>query len=317
VSSSSSALRAVAAVVLVVAAAAPELGCLSVDPTDGALRCSAEPDRCPPGYRCAADQHCWRGQSTGADSGPAGDAGPQPDGGVAEDLAVPPADLAGDAAPPPVGPDLMPVMAPSFCPTGALFCGGFESGSITPEWTSTYVQPNVGQTLAVGGGQVHSGSFALRGAASSSSDSWALAQYDWAGTKAPLTLRMWVRPTSALTKHGMVARVLNRASGHGFQVGASVGGANWTVAENLSTDHDSTVAIATGSWSCFELVIPASGEVKLFVNGSTTAAVHFTPASTGDSYDELHGGVEWAPAGIPVDVWIDDIVMATTRLPCP
>jgi hypothetical protein len=57
--------------------------------------------------------------------------------------------------------------------------------------------------------------------------------------------------------------------------------------------------------------------VSLFVNGATTAAVHFTPISPGESYDELHVGVEWAPANIPVDVWIDDVALATSRLPCP
>jgi hypothetical protein len=280
-------------------------GCLKVEPTDGALACAPAPYVCPPGYQCAADQRCWRHPASLGD------------GGSGDDAAVDVGDLAtssGDAAAP-AGDLALPVYVA--CPSGALFCDGFESGNIATRWTSTFVSPaGAGQTLAIGAAQVYAGSLALHGASSYASDSWSLAQYNWSGVTAPLTLRLWVRPVSALVSRGMVARVLDHGDTHGFQIGGSPGG-NWTISENLGTDHDSTTAVATGVWTCLELVIPTSGEVQLFVNGAGTPAVHFTPLSPGELYDELHVGVEWAPANVPVDVWVDDVAMATTRLPCP
>jgi hypothetical protein len=274
--------------------------------------CAPAPDSCPTGYQCAADQHCWRHPLTTAlDGGLDATVETLPDmGGAPDDLAVmTPADQSQSAP--------ADMATPPECPSNALFCDGFESGAIATKWTTTYISPaSAGQTLTVGNGQHHTGSLALHAAASYSADSWSLAQYNWAGTQAPLALRFWARPASALANRGMVARVLNHNDTHGYQIGGSPSG-NWTISENLGTDHDSTVAVTTNAWTCLELVIPSSGEVQLFVNGGSTPAIHFTPATPGETYDELHVGVEWAPASVPVDVWIDDVALSSSALPCP
>jgi hypothetical protein len=69
-------------------------------------------------------------------------------------------------------------------------------------------------------------------------------------------------------------------------------------------------------WTCLELVVPTSGNISLYINGAATPAINFTPLNH-EPYDTIHAGVEWAPQGVPVDVWVDEVALNTSRLPCP
>jgi hypothetical protein len=238
-----------------------------------------------------------------------------------------------DMAQPKPGPDLAtpPDMTVVFnyCPSGSVFCDNFESDTISitnaGNWTDTYVMPtNGGQTLATGTTEKHDGTHALHAAANNGADSWATLEYRLTSPAAALSLRMFVWPTTTLTNRGEVARLFSNTDvdgtgqrSNGYQIGGSVNG-KWFISDSLggSADHESNVAVATGTWTCFELVTSATGNVQLFINGSTTAAISFAPLKH-EPYDTVHAGVEWAPGGVPVDVWTDEVAVSPNRLPCP
>jgi hypothetical protein len=69
---------------LVVAAALTLAGCYKPSVTDGGFACAATGVRCPDGYACAADNHCWINPSsvTGQDGGT--DTKPPTDGGAGD-----------------------------------------------------------------------------------------------------------------------------------------------------------------------------------------------------------------------------------------
>jgi hypothetical protein len=315
-------------------------GCLAINPTDGVLLCGTAPNVCPSGYQCAADQHCWRSPalgSTGFDLGGSGasqdlsvdtlDASVPTDGppATSTDMSVAAGGSTDMATKPIVDlavtpPDMTFVF--NYCPAGTIFCDNFETDTVTTvnagsKWTTTFVQPaNSGQTLATGTTQKHDGTHALHAASSLNADSWSTLEYTTKAATA-LTMRMFVWPTVALVNRGEVARIFNVADTKGYQVGASTDG-KWFIAQNLdgSVDKVSTVPITTAAWTCLELVIPTSGNVQLFVNGAQ--ALSFAPSSPDtNGYDTMHAGVEWAPANVPVDVWIDQVTLGTGRLPCP
>lgn len=320
-------------------------GCLKIAPTDGVLVCGAAPNICPSGYVCAADQHCWKTPPIGgSDMGSSYDLSIALNGGddmsalPGDDLSVSlstdmahgldPVDMAqpkpvADLATPPPPPDLAPAF--NYCPSGTIFCDNFENDTIAintaGNWSDTFVQPaNDGQTLATGTTQKHDGTHALHAAANDgNANSWATIEYKLVTPQTSLAMRWFVFPVANLTNRGEVARIFSVAdtNNNGFQVGGAADG-KWFISDSLggSPDHESSVSVTTGAWTCLELVVPATGNVQLYINGSTTPAISFAPLNH-EPYDTIHAGVEWAPQGVPVDIWTDEVALNTSRLPCP
>jgi hypothetical protein len=208
-----------------------------------------------------------------------------------------------DMAQPKPMPDLAtpPDMVPAFnyCPSGTIFCDNFENDTIAintaGDWSDTFVMPtNGGQTLAT-------------------------IEYKLTTAQTSLAMRMFVFPAATLTNRGEVMRIFSRAdtNNNGFQVGGAADG-KWFISDSLggSADHESSVSVASGVWTCLELVVPATGNISLYINGASTPAINFTPLNH-EAYDTIHAGVEWAPQGVPVDVWTDEVALNTSRLPCP
>ncbi len=319
-------------------------GCLKIDPTDGVLLCGAAPNICPSGYTCAADQHCWKSPPVGGGdlSGVTFDLSPDTrdlSAAPGDDLSAPTGstDMAMTVNPPVVdmamtkpSPDLAttpPDMTVVFnyCPAGTIFCDDFENDTIAinaaGDWTDTFVMPaNGGQTLATGTAQKHDGTHALHAAANNTgADSWSTIEYKLTTPQSSLAMRMFVYPAANLNNRGEVMRIFSVAdtTSNGYQVGGAADG-KWFISDSLggSADHESSVSVATGAWTCLELVVPATGNVSLYINGAATPAINFAPLKH-EPYDTIHSGVEWAPQGIPVDVWIDEVALNTSRLPCP
>jgi hypothetical protein len=272
-------------------------GCLPIEPPDGALACAAPPDVCPPGYACGGDNRCRRPASINAH-------GDMSIGGHDDpDLAPPPPDLAHPPS------DLAIV-----CPNGATMCDDFETGSFD-RWSYSFLgPPHPSKILKIDGTEVHGGSRALHASVSSNTeDSYLYVGYQFAPQSEPLALRMWVKPLKALNNTAMVARLFN--VNNGFQLGGDASG-YWFIVQDIGTGPEvhSTTPIGINQWTCVELVV-AGGKVQLFLDNSSTPVLDFVPKSP-MPYNELHAGVEWAPRGVPVDVWIDDVAFGTSRLHC-
>jgi hypothetical protein len=280
-------------------------GCLPIDPPDGVLVCGQPPDECPPGYACAADHTCRRPIVMNPP-----DLGAGSDGDVNQptDMRRPPADL----TPPPPPADLAIV-----CPAGAFMCDDFETGDLN-RWSGTFLgPPHPSKILKDDTGQSHSPTHALHAAVDSSTeDSFLYVGSTYATPKsAPLALRMWVKPLKALNNSGMITRLFNIQNTFGFQIGGDVNG-NWFIAQDLGTSPfgNSSIPIGINQWTCVELVITGSA-VQLFLDDSVSPAIDMVPKNP-TAYTDLHVGVEWAPKGVPVDVWIDDVAFGTSRLHC-
>ena len=213
----------------------------------------------------------------------------------------------------------------NYCPAGTIFCDNFENDTIAintaGNWSDTFVMPtNGGQTLATGTTQHNDGTHALHAAANNTgADSWSTIEYKLVTAQTSLAMRMFVFPVANLVNRGEVMRIFSRAdtNNNGFQVGSAADG-KWFISDSLggSADHESSVSVTTGAWTCLELVVPATGNVQLYINGSATPAISFAPLNH-EPYDTIHAGVEWAPQGVPVDIWTDEVALNTSRLPCP
>jgi hypothetical protein len=274
-------------------AAAVLAGCLPIDPPDGALTCAAPPNECPPGYACGPDKTCRRPSvmNGSTDMAAGGD-----DLRAPADLALPPnSDLA------------------IVCPPGGLYCDDFETGNFD-RWTAEFLgPPHPSKILKNDTTEVHAGTHALHAAVDNTTDnSYLYVAWQFAAMNPPLALRMWVKPMKALSKSGMVTRLLNGANG--FQVGGDNNG-YWFVAQDIGTSPEahSTTPIGLSQWTCLELVV--NSRVQVFVDDSVSPIIDFVPAHP-VAYNEVHVGVEWAPQGVPVDVWIDDVAFGTSRLHC-
>jgi hypothetical protein len=285
-------LAALFARVALLSAASVLSGCLPIDPPDGSLVCAQPPDECPPGYACAADHTCRRPAVNGPDLGIDN---PQPDLSGPADFAMSRADLG------------------IVCPAGALLCDDFETGNFD-RWSFAFLgPPHPSKILKVDSTEAHAGTHALHASVDNANeDSYLYVGWQFAPKSAPLALRMWVKPVKPLNATGMVTRLLNGTNG--FQIGGDASG-NWFVAQDIgaSPEVHSTAPVATNQWTCLELVVDTN--VQIFLDDSVSPIIDFTPSHP-VSYSELHVGVEWAPKGVPVDVWIDDVAYGTSRIHC-
>lgn len=91
--------------------------------------------------------------------------------------------------------------------------------------------------------------------------------------------------------------------------------------------YDDGARLPIGSWACFEFQFDgAQNQLHVWLDGTELERLHVTDWNqfghglTKDwspSYDRLRIGYQSWNADTPIDVWYDDVVVATQRVGCP
>jgi hypothetical protein len=208
-------------------------------------------------------------------------------------------------------------LAVALCPAGAIFCDGFESGSLS-KWTSSSIKNDAG-SLAVQSATKAHGTYALKALANGAvgADEFAEAEKSFPPTAPPLALRANVFFPQTLQHYDdVIALYENGSSTNAFSIGGD-NNAHWAVAENESMAGDfvsDMVPTGAGQWHCIELVIDAAGMVTLFVDNHQLVGPW--PRTSQVTYSTLLVGVT---RSVDTDyvAYIDDVAVGPSRLYCP
>ena len=200
------------------------------------------------------------------------------------------------------------------CPSGAMFCDGFESGNISA-WSNSEMSAGAGSTLAVQSTIVHSGTFALDATMpafgnGAFADVFVSFPTISSGTVAT---RIWVYPAQPLVNFDGVLLLYTDVSNALLVSGDSTG--IWTATQN-STDWHSSVAAASNTWTCVELdlVFTPQLAITLYINDVAAITGQVLTDQT-LTVSELRAGVARADAA-GAHVIIDDVVLAAQHIGC-
>jgi hypothetical protein len=240
----------------------------------------------------------------------------------------------------------------ALCPEGSLFCESFEDaavGALAAPWRTSAQNAtvNVDELQAFSGskaahvnapqaGTYHRGYFALdQGSSAGIFPAVATEMYGRAMVYLPVLPNADVHWTF-IQGEGRAAdgthNALYRYGGQ-HQNGAQLM-ANYETTMPVRSDcwdHSATL-LPVAQWACVEWrFVVASNEMQFWLNGTELADIHVTGMGEGCVANDL-GGQWTAPPAFqtlylgwehyqqtmnPIDLWMDDIVVATERVGCP
>jgi hypothetical protein len=209
----------------------------------------------------------------------------------------------------------------SLCPEqpGTIFCDGFEDPTFS-RWAFNVVSNG---TLTQSTTRFRSGAGSLRATtgAASMGNAARYATDTLASQKAGdiwLRYYYYVPSSTVVTSHfsaGVISEIVPPYFGFALlvlptrvEIGAS------------GTFYQGTVTFPRDRWTCVELHVqidPTAGIFEAYLDG--TLAVRSSPTNTlpTDGYTSAEVGIHYADASQgPVEVYVDDVSVANTRLPC-
>ena len=200
------------------------------------------------------------------------------------------------------------------CPSDAIFCDDFESGDFS-RWTPGLDSPRGTLTLDVDQTRPFAGQFGLHATASKSdlTGSWLRETDQSLSSLSPpfaLRFRFW----SSDTLDGFTL-IVSLFSG---DLAVSLGGADpgvWAMTEDMTSntiDHISSQNVDTGRWICVE-VVHDGAMIHLYTDGAE--AISFAP-TIASPFDQIGVGLTRWPARHDAEVFIDDLVLAKSRVGC-
>lgn len=206
----------------------------------------------------------------------------------------------------------------AFTCAAALWCDDFETGDLAG-WSVGGSGP--GAAAAASTTRSRSGTFSL-GAVAPGAGHRATVSFDLPGTlsSGSLALRMWISLAGAFDDFTIAGVFRNTATPQYLTVGgdADVWVANDNNANDSLRDHRSTAALpALDTWTCVELVLdfPGASPARVRVLVDDAVVIDRPPNDQAPAYDQIRLGVE--RAGVPsVEVFIDDVAIATQRIGC-
>jgi hypothetical protein len=248
-----------------------------------------------------------------AGSGDGGD--DESDAGV-----IPPTDAGIDPPPDAGKPDGGTVISP-LCPErpGVAFCDGFEDPDFT-RWE--YPVENNG-TLTRSTAHAHSGTTSLLATtgppAPGTEARWATtALANQKSGDAWLRFYDWLPGTVVVTQHfsvGVMSEIVMPYRGFELRIRPSFVDINAT-----DTTFSGTLEFPRDRWVCVELHVlihPSAGIYEAYLDGML--AVRSPPVNTlpADGFTAAEVGVHYADPGQgPVEVYVDDVAVGTSRIPC-
>ncbi|HZS36354.1 MAG TPA: hypothetical protein VFF06_05985 [Polyangia bacterium] len=209
------------------------------------------------------------------------------------------------------GGDLAPVVNGD-CPADAVFCEDFERGD-TSRWDAENVS---GASAIVDGLGPRGGRFALHVTVTGQSWAYLVKRLSAPGT---LYARFWVKPISVGDDElSLLALSLGGSEGPSVRTsGPRIGrsefpGGTWALGDVSRVDTiASETGVALGAWSCVELIPDDPSPV--WVGGAPAFTV---PPPTTPSGSELDVGIVQSFLSASAEYFLDDVVVATSRVGC-
>ena len=250
---------------------------------------------------------------TGTDAGPnrdasdARDAGPRdagPDGTV-------PVDAGRDA-----GPDAGPVDGCLGMPADVIFCDGFEDPALSA-WPVRFGDDPVGRVTD----RVHAGVGALH-ALGAPGDILGVEVRGLPDPGADLFIRAWVyvedHPPARNFQFLFVGEAAAPYNGVGFGINSS--GYPYVYANTVMAGFTSSIPVPAGRWVCLGAhiaVSDADGALEVLVDGVSGHVTTGIDTRAAAPYTQLGAGITWSyPMGVDADVWVDDVAIARSAIPC-
>lgn len=230
-------------------------------------------------------------------------------------------DVGPDAGPSDAGFDTPDVGPRSVCEdTASFFCSDFEDGSLSPPWTRSIVDVDVGSVenttarAAQGERSMH--------AIVTESSSRARMQYEFEEDRPEVHARAQVYiPTDS--PHDFVSLLL---LGQGSTTGIPVVALQMRESDQASIYAagarvpDTTLVIPRDRWVCIGLTVVSDGADDLHVIGTVGAEPFYDQHVSGTAITALDfamAGIEFSgPAGTGTEVFVDDVEFSETPLPC-
>jgi hypothetical protein len=259
------------------------------------------------------------GGNAGVDA-PADSGAPSTDAGASD---AGPTDAAQRDADPPDDEDAGATDAGTFrdCPEhpGVILCDGFEDGSFS-RWSYPVVTNG---TLGRSTARSHTGAASLRattGVAAAGNE----ARYAASVLANQKSGHIWMRyyyfvpSTVTVTSHfsaGVMSEIMEPYAGFAMLVRPSR-----VDLTTMDGPFQGTMTFPRDRWVCVELHVQIDPQVGLFegyLDG--VLAVSSTPTNTlpGDGFMNAEVGIHYAEANQgPVEVYVDDVMIARTRVPC-
>lgn len=240
--------------------------------------------------------------------------------------------------------------APSDCPAGALVCEGFEGYSAPADLAAAWTVTATMATVVVDATKPHAGSSALHITSSGQTPQGAIAKagaplFPIAGNVYFGRLMMW------LTQAPMGGVHWNNVQSAGFLPVSTQwskygwGGmfgtilAGYTIRTHpddmqaaIDCSKPSKMALPEKQWTCFEWQFDGAGnQMHLWLNGAlvsdadviTTGTQCVTPEPPNNVWQApafanvTIGWLQYQQSSTSIDLWMDDLVLATERVGCP
>ena len=132
---------------------------------------------------------------------------------------------------------------------------------------------------------------------------------------------LWLRAYVYFTKNATYEMALELGRGTSGQVVGIDGSGDWVVTQNQGVDDDlkTGAPAAIGKWACVELAVDFSGgaatPIQLFVDSTPLPFLTGVPAVKVQD-NQLSIGVVRTPGNVALQVYVDDVAVAPTRIGC-
>jgi hypothetical protein len=231
------------------------------------------------------------------------------------------------------------------CPSGAVFCDGFESqSSTTPSGRWSIVTPDCSGsgTAAVATTQEHAGAKSLEidGRGTYCNHIFAGDSTDMAAAAPTWYVRFWMKHTAPLpTNHTTFLAMKDAAHNNtDLRLGAQNGALVWnrqsddaTLPAQSPVGVAQSVVVPTGAWECLEFSVDGpTGQIHTWYNGSPVAGLTADSVPTQDVDNQWLAGAggSWRPQLTDLKLgwenyssgddtlWFDDVVLSKSRIGC-
>ena len=235
---------------------------------------------------------------------------------------------------------------PSGCPSGVVFCDGFENQTGTVpsgRWAVYTLDCSGSGTAAIDSTVAHTGT---RSAKVTGVDGYCnhvfLRDASDMGLAGPVwDVRFWVMHTTPLPTGHVTFVAMNDSSENNtdLRFGGQDGALMWNRQSDDQTLPDQSpagvaqsTALPVNTWSCVEMQVNGSnGDITTWVNGGQVAGLseNGTPVANVSDQWLAGGGASWRPrltdlklgwesygGGGNDTLWFDDVALSTTRIGC-
>jgi hypothetical protein len=231
------------------------------------------------------------------------------------------------------------------CPSGAVFCDGFENqASTTPGGRWSVVTPDCGGsgTALITSAQQHAGAAALaiNGRGTYCNHVFVSDSTDMASASPTWYVRFWMKHTAPLPTNHTTFLAMNDSAHNNtdLRLGAQNGALVWnresddaTLPAQSPAGVAQSIVVPTGVWACVEFSVDgSSGQIHTWYNGNPVPGLTADGVATPDIDNQWLGGSggSWRPQLTDLklgwenysngddNLWFDDVVLSRSHIGC-